>query len=107
MQAYVSDAQWAALHALASTADVFKPILEDLELNSEGWKDWIDLPMPEEEGSLSAEWDGKLSPFQKILLMRALRPDRVTAAVSSWVRQVLGKQYIEQARSEFGTHHGA
>ncbi|KAL3927056.1 MAG: hypothetical protein SGPRY_002999 [Prymnesium sp.] len=96
VQAYVSDAQWAALHSLASTADVFKPILEDLELNSEGWKDWIDLPMPEEEGSLSAEWDGKLSPFQKILLMRALRPDRVTAAVSSWVRQVLGKQYIEQ-----------
>jgi len=96
VQAYVSDAQWAALHSLSMTSDVFKPVQEDLELSSDAWKEWIDLPMPEEEGSLSPDWDAKLTAFQKILLIRALRPDRVTAAVSNFVRVTLGDRYIDQ-----------
>lgn len=99
VQGLISDTQWASLHALASVADVFKPVLDDLELNSDAWREWIDMSMPEKEGSLPGDLDSKLSPFQRILLMRAIRPDRVTAAVSNFVRATLGNPYVDEVSS--------
>lgn len=35
--------------------------------------------------------------FQRLLLLRAMRPDRLTGALTKFIEDKLGKQYIEQA----------
>ena len=55
--------------------------VEDLEQGADGWREWVELAQPEEEGTLPGEWE-KLTRFQKLLLLRAMRPDRVTTAMS-------------------------
>ena len=52
--------------------DPFKTLLEDLELYVEAWKEWIELPNPEEE-ELPGDWPKKCTPFAKLLLLRAVR----------------------------------
>ena len=54
--------------------------------------------MPEDkvEGALPGEWEGKLSLFQRLLLIRVMRPDRVTAAMAGFVRTMMGARYIDQ-----------
>ena len=51
------------------------------------------MAQPETE-PLPGEWK-RLSGFERLLIIRALRPDRTTLAVALWVRDVLGKQYGE------------
>ena len=83
--------------------DVFKPLVEDLEHNSDGWSEWLDLPQPEEVGTLPGgggpivgDWERNLSSMQRLLLLRAMRPDRVTTAMSMFISATLGARYIEQ-----------
>ena len=77
--------------------EVFKPLVEDLEHSSEGWGEWLELPHPEEVGTLPGaggptigDWERNLSPMQRLLLLRAMRPDRVTTAMAMFVAATLG-----------------
>lgn len=38
----------------------------------------------------------EISLFHKILLLRALRPDRLQSALTTYVTESLGKEFIEQ-----------
>jgi len=93
---YLSEAQWSAAHAILVAGDAFKPLIEDLEQSADGWREWVELAQPEEEGCLPGDWE-KLSRFQRLLLLRAMRPDRVTTALSMFVAATLGPRYVEQA----------
>ena len=68
----------------------------------EAWKEWVELPKPEDE-DLPGEWEGKCTPFQKLLLLRALRTDRVTAALTRFIVQEMGARYMSQPRSTWRT----
>lgn len=37
-----------------------------------------------------------INNFQRLLLLRALRPDRLTYALSKYVHEVMGEEYVEQ-----------
>ena len=93
---FLGEAQWAAMHALGVVVEASKGIIEDFEARLDEWKEWIDMQSPEEEGSLPGDWEGKLTAFQRLLLLRALRPDRVTTALALWVKGQLGARFVEQ-----------
>ena len=69
---FLGEAQWAAMHALGVVVEASKGIIEDFEARLDEWKEWIDMQSPEEEGSLPGDWEGKLTAFQRLLLL--LRP---------------------------------
>ena len=71
------------------------PITEDLELNVEAWKEWIEHPTPELE-DLPGEWLKRVNGFAKLLLLRALRSDRMTAALTSFISETMGSRYMVQ-----------
>lgn len=48
-----------------------------------------------ETEALPGEWDGKLNSFQKMIVLKALRPDRITLAVQNFVIENLGKPFVE------------
>lgn len=55
---------------------------------------WYNELMPENE---KAPGDAKLAEgnFEKLMLLRAMRPDRVTAGLPNWAAKHLGTEYTE------------
>ena len=64
VQEYLTVQQWGNVCALKEI-EFFKPLSDELELNVEAWKEWVELPNPEEE-DLPGEWQKKTSGFQKV-----------------------------------------
>jgi dynein heavy chain len=64
----------------AAQPDKFKHIYESAEPHNE--------PMPE-------PWASKLSTFQRLLLLRTLRPDKMMSAISLYVAEAMGQRYVE------------
>ena len=56
------------------------------------WKEWVEHEQPETQ-PLPQEWK-RLSGFRQLMIMRALRPDRMTLAILRWVGDVLGSHFM-------------
>ena len=92
---YLQESLWGAACALKDDVAAFKALPEDLELNPEAWKEWVECPKPELE-DLPGEWAVKCTGFQKLLVLRALRTDRVTSAVTKYIIDEMGDRYMTQ-----------
>ncbi|KAM3963287.1 dynein heavy chain at 62B [Aphomia sociella] len=57
------------------------------------WKEVYDDLDPHNK-VLPGGWDEKISIFQKLLVIRVLRPDKLTTAISDFVERQMGKKYI-------------
>ena len=66
------------LQALSET-DEFKNLDRDIEGSAKRWKKFIESEAPEKE-KFPQEWKNK-DALQKLCMMRAMRPDRMTYAV--------------------------
>ena len=91
--AWLTDQCWGACCALAQAHEEFTNLPTDLEGSWKRWKEWADHPTPELE-PLPTDWK-RLGGFQQLLLMRAVRPDRITLALRTWVISILGAPYGE------------
>lgn len=89
---WLSDASWQSVCSL-STFECFQSLPSDLEGSPKRWRDWTELPQPESE-PLPAEWR-RLAPFERLMVIRAIRPDRTTLAVGQWVKEVLGARFVD------------
>jgi len=61
------------------------------------FKEWFNELMPEEI-KMPLDWKKLDSyPFQKMLAIRSLRPDRMTIALADWIRNILpdGREYMD------------
>ena len=47
------------------------------------------------EEPLPGEWNTKLNSLQKMIVLKAIRPDKVTFAMQNYITEQIGKQYIE------------
>ena len=90
--AWLPDPSWQSVCALAQL-EQFSNLPADVEGSAKRWKEWVDHPNPETE-ALSGDWK-RLSGFEQLLIVRAMRPDRTTLAVALWVRSVLGAKFGE------------
>ncbi|XP_048056692.1 dynein axonemal heavy chain 11 isoform X1 [Megalobrama amblycephala] len=95
---FLSNTAWSAVKAMSFT-DEFRGLDRDIEGSPKRWKKVVESECPEKE-KLPQEWKSK-SSLQKLILMRALRPDRMTYAVRNFVEEKLGVQYTESRKMEF------
>ncbi|KAL4513647.1 hypothetical protein Ndes2526A_g04979 [Nannochloris sp. 'desiccata'] len=79
--------------------DGFRGLVEDLESSAKRWGEWYHLDRPEEE-NLPRDWR-KLTALHKLLLVRAMRPDRLGPALSSFVAATLGPAFTHTASKNF------
>ncbi len=42
---------------------------------------------------LQAPWNARLSPFQKLLVLRTLRPEKAVHGMAEWVEKTLGPKF--------------
>ncbi|XP_064623162.1 dynein beta chain, ciliary-like [Lineus longissimus] len=95
---FLSHFGWGGIKSL-SNMDEFRNLDRDIEGSAKRWKKFVESECPEKE-KFPQEWKNKTS-LQKLCMMRALRPDRMTYAMKDFVEEKLGKQYVENRSVEF------
>lgn len=88
---------WNTLQSIGVLED-FNKLCTDMLASPNRFKEWYTKSRPE-DAPLPLEWR-KLDeefPFKKLMLVRAMRQDRITSAMKLYVERVLpdGKQYTE------------
>eukprot|EP00760_Papus_ankaliazontas_P013352 PhM_4_TR15700/c3_g1_i1/m.85000/K10408/DNAH; dynein heavy chain, axonemal len=85
---------WESVLALAEvdgTSPSFDTLPSDMAETAR-WKQWVEFEKPEDE-KLPTDWKN-LTEFQKLLVLRCLRPDRLTQALENFVGVKLGKYFV-------------
>ena len=90
----LKDYQIAAVRALESL-DIFDGLLDQIIAPSDisYWKRW--LKDDKAESSEMPKYLQTKTQFQRLLAIRALRPDRITAALTNYIYEMMGELYIE------------
>ncbi|XP_063051673.1 dynein axonemal heavy chain 10 [Engraulis encrasicolus] len=92
---WLSDQGWEDLVRLAELfPTTFSSLLDDIESNVAVWKAWCDLDGLE-QSPYPMQYKDSLTPFQKLLLLRCFRLDRVYRAVSDYVTVTMGEKYVQ------------
>ncbi|XP_059610636.1 dynein beta chain, ciliary isoform X2 [Phlebotomus argentipes] len=95
---FLSNSSWGGICSLASK-DEFRNLDRDIETSSKRWKKFVESECPEKE-KFPQEWKNKTA-LQRLCMMRALRPDRMTYAVADFIEEKLGPKYVENRTMEF------
>jgi dynein heavy chain len=91
---WMNGSQWKDLLYLATLSDVFSDLLKDFRSNTMVWKEWYDLESPEAV-PIPSKFHEKLTPLQRLAVMRCFRPDRVYNAVKLFVIEIMGEKYVQ------------
>lgn len=97
---FLSNIGWGGIKAL-SIIDEFRSLDKDIEISTKRWKKFIESECPERE-KLPGEWKNRTA-LQRLCIMRALRPDRMTYAIRAFVEEKLGPKYVEARCIDFKT----
>ncbi|KAM9352911.1 dynein axonemal heavy chain 11 [Symphorus nematophorus] len=95
---FLSAHAWGAIKTV-STMEDFNGLDKEVESSPKRWRKIIESSCPEKE-RLPQDWKNK-SSLQKLIILRALRPDRMTYALRNFVEESMGTKYVEVARLEF------
>lgn len=95
---WLDDLEWTQSYKQLFMMDGTLPIFEGIEeyfINfNVKFKKIFDSPDAHEE-PMPGDWNSKLNSFQKMLLLKCIRPDKITAAVSNYVVEKMGQRFIE------------
>ena len=72
----------------------YRGIVTSFEQYPRDWHAWYTSDEPE-NAKLPAEWEGSTNEFQRMLIVRSLRPDRVTFCATAFITNNIGKQFVE------------
>ena len=90
---WIPDRSWTEVVS-ASLLPQFSALPADFKDNIDGWKKIYDSNDPASI-KLPADGEDKYSAFQKIVLLRCLRPDKVVPVVQQLVIDEMGQRYVE------------
>ncbi|KAJ8266677.1 hypothetical protein GJAV_G00133350 [Gymnothorax javanicus] len=92
---WLPDQGWEDIIRLAELfPNEFGTLPDDMEKNQEEWKRWYDLDGPEQV-PFPMKYKDSLTNFQKLLLLRCFRLDRVYRAVTDYVAITIGEKYVQ------------
>lgn len=94
---WLPDLAWYSIQKLIEI-EGFESFAQNLEKEAPTrFKQWYDELQPENE-KLPLDWKRlEQTPFQKLLVLRCLRPDRLTVALNNFIRKTLpqGSKYVD------------
>ncbi|XP_031790155.1 dynein heavy chain 9, axonemal-like [Piliocolobus tephrosceles] len=97
---FLSHQAWGAVKVLSSMEE-FCNLDRDIEGSAKSWKKFVESECPEKE-KLPQEWKNKTA-LQRLCVMRAMRPDRMTYAMRDFVEEKLGSKYVVGRALDFAT----
>lgn len=69
----------------------FHGITDSIEKIPKEWHEWYSTTEPETM-TLPGEWQDVCNDFQRMLIIRSLRPDRISSCVRTFIISILGKE---------------
>ncbi|XP_038227659.1 dynein axonemal heavy chain 9 isoform X4 [Dermochelys coriacea] len=97
---FLSNRSWGGIKSLSSM-EQFRNLDRDIEGSAKRWKKFVESECPEKE-KFPQEWKSK-SALQRLCMLRAIRPDRMTYAVRDFVEEKLGSKYVVGRSLDFAT----
>ncbi|XP_054466216.1 dynein axonemal heavy chain 10 [Anoplopoma fimbria] len=92
---WLANQGWEDIVKLAEVfPEQFGSLPDDVEKNSTDWKSWYDLDGPE-QAQFPMKYKENLSAFQKLLLLRCFRVDRIYRAVTDYITITMGEKYVQ------------
>ena len=92
---FITDAIWDAIVSLeANIKPAFEGLQASLEADLIQWKKWYGEEKPE-SAQLPKDLR-ELSSFHRLLLLRAMRPDRISSGLTNFIAEKMGDEYIQQ-----------
>eukprot|EP01135_Chromosphaera_perkinsii_P002036 Nk52_evm83s215 gene=Nk52_evmTU83s215 len=90
---WMSDKSWGEIYRL-SRLPKFKSLDESFVSDSSSWKVIYDALEPHHT-SLPGEWEDKLDLFQRMIVVKCIRADKVVPFTQLYVEEKMGKKFIE------------
>ena len=95
----VQEASWSFADALCKVSTNLSNITSDIKNRSKLWIDWLALDSPQDarlpgEGT-ELDWEEKCTPFQKCIIMRCFREEKITMQLLHLIESDLGAKYVE------------
>ncbi|KAF1335296.1 Dynein heavy chain, partial [Globisporangium splendens] len=90
---FLTDQAWSSIVELNKLAR-FHGLVNSFEQGTKSWKSWFQSSTPELE-PLPGDWDGKCNDLQHMLLLRCVRPDRLSIQAARFTASNLGAQFVD------------
>merc|ERR1711871_1315183 len=90
---WMPESVWPKVKGL-ETLKIFKGFGDTMQTDYDDWEKWFELEYPDQEPCPNDYKE--LNHFYRLLLLRAMRPDRVQAALALWVEEELGSAFENQ-----------
>ena len=89
---FIPETAWAAVKGLENIK-IFENLISQMEGEPHFWRKWYGDEKPESVELPKSVKD--LALFYRILLLRAMRPDRLTTGLTEFVTEAMGLEYCE------------
>ena len=90
---WINDTAWLNAIQLSMSDDLFKDLPEAILRGDKQWKDWMDKDTPETERV--PDFEDRLDKFHRMLVIRAMRPDRTMVVTKQYIAEAMGKRYVD------------
>nr|XP_020476144.1 LOW QUALITY PROTEIN: dynein heavy chain 2, axonemal [Monopterus albus] len=90
---WLADSSWDNITELDKLPN-FHGIMASFEQYPQEWNLWFTSTEPE-HATLPGVWENKCNELQKMLIVRSLRPDRVSFCITSFIVNNLGSRFVE------------
>jgi dynein heavy chain len=92
--AEISERQWQNILMLDNDLMVFTGLREDVEKRPKDWGAYLACDTPHID-ALPGYWEAKVNGFQRLLLVRVLREEKVVFAIRRYVEGCIGSYFTE------------
>ncbi|XP_052285538.1 dynein axonemal heavy chain 12-like isoform X2 [Dreissena polymorpha] len=101
---WLTDKSWDEI-CRASDLKTLKKFRPNFIQNLDKWANYYNTKEPHNE-ELPAPLNAELNDFQKMIVLRCIRPDKVNAAITNFVTSKLGKKFIEPPPFDLAKSYG-
>ena len=85
---------WDNVTEMDSNLSKFASLVDSFEADHRAWHSWFTSACPETT-DLPGEWQNSCNELQRMLIIRALRMDRVAIVVTTFIKNNLGERFTE------------
>lgn len=102
----VPEIGWNLCHALEEELpDYFSGLSDHMTTNEQKWRDWLMGAMPHRT-PLPAPWHEQLNSFQRMLVLKCLKEEKVLFAVKDYVVEQIGEHFVKSPPVLMADIHG-
>ena len=97
---WLSDQTWNQIHYL-NKLEEYAGISDDFAVHNENWKMIYDAKEPDDL-PLHEPWHSRLSKFHRLVVIKILRPDKMTELLDTFISENLGFKFVEPLSFDLG-----